>query len=99
LGFSFVVKTIILHGWIALFLSFYSTDEFFTPTPKYNRLPFILPREIFAAGVTLYLKICPPPAEQGVYFVCDTKKAAMPRSCVQHGRCLFPVFVPILLFA
>ena len=27
------------------------------------------------------------------------KKAAMPRSCVQHGRCLFPVFVPILLFA
>ena len=32
MGFSFVVKTIILHGWIALFLSFYSTDEFFTPT-------------------------------------------------------------------
>ena len=27
----------------------------------------------------MYLKICPPPAEQGVYFVCDTKK--------QSGSC------------
>ena len=38
MGFSFVVKTIILHGWIALFLSFYSTDEFFTPTSCLNNI-------------------------------------------------------------
>ena len=26
----------------------------------------------FITGVCLYLKIFPPPAEQGVYFYCDT---------------------------